>query len=350
MTHPVRPIYFIVSIDTECDKMPDWSVRHPLQFRSIVDGIPRLLQPVFSKHGVKPTYLLSPEVIRDTVSARTLQSLGDGAELGTHLHGEFIEPDKISSPQGTFAFQCDYPADVEFEKMRNLTNLFTETFGYRPRSFRAGRFGIGRSTLKTLDDLEYWVDSSILPFKKITTQTAYNNYYYYPVKAFFPDYNNYRLPVDFQHAGVLELPMTVHSSFYMRTPRLFGAPVASNRLIEAAFSKLLGRHQMKTYTLRPSSYSPDVMQRVMNAHIQLHSKDEPVFLNMMFHSNEIVEQASPVCQSSEDVERFLKRLDAVLRYAASLGARFIGLSEARSIVYQWMSLKPNAQSTARIHG
>lgn len=347
----MRSIYFIISIDTECDKKPDWSVRHPLQFRSIIEGIPRFLQPVFSKHGARPTYLLSPEVMRNAACIRTLRSLGDEAELGTHLHGEFIEPERLSNPLGTLAFQCDYPRELEFEKMRNLTDLFTETFGYRPRSFRAGRFGIGRNTLRILDNLEYWVDSSILPFKKITTQTAHYNYYYYPVKAFFPDYDNYRHSIDFQHAGILELPMTVHSSFYMGTPRFVGAPVASSRLMEAVFSKLFGRHRMRTYTLRPSSYTTGDMQRVMDAYIHLHSEDEPVFLNMMFHSNEIVEQGSPICQTREEVERFLERLDGIVGYAVSLGARFIGLSEARAIVHHRMSApQRNTRSTGRIHG
>ena len=57
-----------VTIDTECDKSPNWSNSSPLTFNSIYDAIPNKLQPLFEAYSIKPTYFLSPEIIEDQPS------------------------------------------------------------------------------------------------------------------------------------------------------------------------------------------------------------------------------------------------------------------------------------------
>jgi len=157
-------IYLCVSIDCECDKGPGWKTRKPLSFAAITSGIGERLQPLFRRYGAKPTYLLSPEVIRDPASVETLALIASECELGTHLHGEFAEPGAFE-PEVTSAFQCHYDRATEQEKLRGLTALFADAFLAKPRSFRAGRFGIGPHSLGILADLGYAVDSSVTPFK-----------------------------------------------------------------------------------------------------------------------------------------------------------------------------------------
>ena len=41
-----------VTIDTECDKSIDWSNSNPLTFRSVTEGIPDILQPLFKKFSI----------------------------------------------------------------------------------------------------------------------------------------------------------------------------------------------------------------------------------------------------------------------------------------------------------
>jgi len=55
--------YFIVSVDVEIDKSPNWSTATPTTFSGVKHGIKEILHPLFMKYGVRPTYLLSPEVI-----------------------------------------------------------------------------------------------------------------------------------------------------------------------------------------------------------------------------------------------------------------------------------------------
>jgi hypothetical protein len=318
--------YFLITIDTECDKRTDWTTRYPFEFRSITEGIPDRLQPLFRRSGVKATYLLSPEIIGDPKCARVLGAIGEDHELGTHLHGEYIEPQADFEAAGTMAFQGDYPAETEYDKLKNLTKLFTETFGYRPTAFRAGRFGIGKESLNFLNQLGYLVDSSVFPLKITPTVRHQNNFYDAPVKAYFPDLKDYAR--EDESVNLLELPLTVHSRFFLNIPRSWRKSVASHPLWVSGLSKLLGRDKVKTYSLRPSTNSYDQMKAVVDGHIRIHHDDEPVFLNMMFHSNEIIEEASPYCRTSADVSAFLGRMEKLFQYLEKLNIQYIRQSDA----------------------
>src|SRR5262249_40217001 len=149
-----------ISIDCECDKGPRWKSQMPLRFSGITEGIGRRLAPLFAHHRAKPTYLISPEVFRDDASLETLRAQRRGAELGTHLHGVYAEPGAYE-PEVTRVFQRDYPEDVERAKITSLTAMFRTAFDHAPRSFRAGRFGIGPNTIPILEALDYQVESSV---------------------------------------------------------------------------------------------------------------------------------------------------------------------------------------------
>ena len=70
-----------VTIDTECDKSPDWSNSNPLTFNSVNEAIPQILQPLFESYSLKPTYFLSPEVIEDASCVKILSSIKNNCEL-----------------------------------------------------------------------------------------------------------------------------------------------------------------------------------------------------------------------------------------------------------------------------
>ncbi|MDP8999128.1 MAG: hypothetical protein M3O46_03350, partial [Myxococcota bacterium] len=84
-------VLLCVSIDCECDKGPAWRTRLPLAFDGVAVGIVERLHPLFRSFRGKPTYLLSPELLREPRCIEQLAAL-QGAELGTHLHGELAEP------------------------------------------------------------------------------------------------------------------------------------------------------------------------------------------------------------------------------------------------------------------
>jgi hypothetical protein len=208
--NPVPP-RLLVTIDTECDRTPTWRTSSPLSFRGVTDSIPRRIQPLFERFGVRPTYLVSSEVICHPESVAVLASL-QNVELSTHLHGDDMTPRiKTWEMAGgvTDQMQWEYDEDLERSKLETLTDLFRQQFDRQPLSFRAGRFGAGPHTGRILKDLGYVIDSSVTPHVCWTSRTGEKR----------PDYRNfpevpYLLDADGDisrpgKGGILELPVTV---------------------------------------------------------------------------------------------------------------------------------------------
>jgi len=158
---------FCVTLDVERDYQQGWSTPTSLTFRSVTAALPHRFAPLCSAHGVRPTYLISAEAMLDRDAADALRSLSD-CELGAHLHAEYLPPGprpeswsdaslRIREMQRDLA-----PAD-ERDRLATLTELFSQQFGKRPTSFRAGRFGAGSHTGRFLRELGYVVDSSVTP-------------------------------------------------------------------------------------------------------------------------------------------------------------------------------------------
>lgn len=201
----------LVTIDTECDKSSNWRTASPLTFRGVTETIPGRLQPLFTRFGIRPTYLLSPEVMTHPESVATLRSIRD-SELTTHLHGDYIVP-KIKTwdfaGSITDEMQWEYGHDLERAKLAALTEMFRQQFGYQPLSFRAGRFGAGPHTGKILQDLGYRIDSSVTPHICWTSRRGEKR----------PDYRGYgEMPYTLGlegdiakpgTGGLLELPVTI---------------------------------------------------------------------------------------------------------------------------------------------
>ena len=91
--------------------------------QNIISGIPQRLTPLFGKYKIKPTYLISPEVLNDEDSVSLLKSMKN-CELGTHLHCEFIDPDANFNSITTLRTQNTLTYEIEYKKISNLTDLF----------------------------------------------------------------------------------------------------------------------------------------------------------------------------------------------------------------------------------
>lgn len=162
--------FLLVTIDTECDKTATWHAASPLRFASVVEAVPNRLRPLFADFGVRPTYLLSPEVMTHPEPCAVLREARN-VELGTHLHGERVVPQMKTwdlAGSTTKDMQWEYPPKLGQAKLAVRTELFLQQFGSELRSFRAGRFGASRQTARFLQELGYSIDSSVTASK---TQT-----------------------------------------------------------------------------------------------------------------------------------------------------------------------------------
>lgn len=298
----------MVTLDVEADSDKNWGTPDVRTFKSVLEAIPNRIQPLFAQYGVRPTYLISPEVLLDRSCQAVLRCLAD-CELGAHLHIEEIPPETVAvgSARPRRGMQWECAPEIERQKIQNLTRLFSDTFGKAPRSFRAGRFGIGHHTGKFLMELGYVVDSSVTPHVRWSSQDG----------APIPDFTLAReLPYwvaedgdIFKNggSGLLEIPVTILG------PR----EVPSSRGSDPIW-------------FRPWYTSRDLLQQV----VRLSAYAPPLQdvrrpLVMMFHSMEVVAGASPYPQTEADVEKYLNALRTVFDTVADCGIKSCTLSEYR---------------------
>lgn len=301
-----KKVYLVVTIDTEADSDIFWRKSNPLSFLSVTKGIPELLHPLFKRFGVRPTYLISPEVLEDFRCVNSLLSLGGDYELGTHLHPEYIEPEKkYESYAGTSSsdFPCfDYEKDVEFNKLRNLTNLFEEKTGKRPFSYRAGRFGADGDTIEALEKLGYLVDSSVTPNLSWRSKGG-PDFRFAPKQPYFPDKRDISR---YGNSKILEVPVTMGGS--------------------KKFFFFLS-HWFCYLALIPTSNSVRSMITLINQYINDFQDNKYIILNMMFHSMELIPKATPYNRSKKAVAKFLNRLGGVFDYCNSINVDFLTLMD-----------------------
>jgi len=282
---PVRmKRYFCITIDVEPDCTVKWQRSDPLTFVNIETGIGGILHPHFVGHGLRPTYLLSPEVLKHGRSVEVLNALKD-CELGTHLHSEYIGPDpRHEEPAGTRSseFPCNLPDETEFGKIKSATELFNKCFGYYPRSYRAARFGADSGTFKFLAELGYNVDTSVTPHINWQSKGG-------------PDFTGYpEQPYWIRERKLLEVPVTI----------------AGRRF------PLLPDKWFCYKWLRPSIMSCYEMRGLVDKFVA--ENQAGVVLNMMFHSMEIIPNASPYVRSKKGQARFLKKLKNVFGHLKKL--------------------------------
>ena len=298
-----------ITIDTECDKSLDWSNSDPLTFKSILDGVPNKLQPLFQAHGIKPTYFLSPEVIEKQVCAEIFNGIRDDCELGTHLHADFIEPMKAKddlSGYGAHAFQTDFSKEVEFEKLKNLTKLFKSAFNFDPLVFRAGRYAANQNTLSSLIKLGYKVDSSFTPHLQWASPNgSIINHADSPEQPYFTDEHDIYAE---NNGPILEIPISIiKSSSFFRTKELW---------------------------LRPKFSSFSEMKKIISKTLDKYKHNEYIIFVMMFHSQEVIPNASPYSRNEKDVKKYLELLNRIFNYAKNKNISFSTLSEIYTLFEQ----------------
>lgn len=313
-------ILFTITLDCECDKSYNWRSSNPLTFNNIIYGIPDIIQAISDEYSLPPTYLFSNEVLENRECVESLSSLEGEYEFGTHLHGDYIEPLKsVDKYDGTLTqdFQGHYPEIIEFQKLKNLTELFCQSFGYYPRSFRAGRFGIGKNTFRNLAKLNYNVDTSVTP----------NQILRHPIKDqdFINESSNYFFPhIDNTSQNkLLEIPVSIYS------PRIRNKWLSLNK---STYSEFVINRFLKSYWVRPSYSTLDQMKYAVSK-LCSSSSEDTIVINLMYHSMEVVVGASPYVLNKSDLEKFLTRYRNFLEYIKNIG----GIGMTLSQVYDYIS-------------
>jgi hypothetical protein len=157
-----RPILSVV-IHTEEEF--DWGLSHS---RAEV-GVEHMrhigrAQEVFDAYGIVPNYVIDYPIASQPLGYETLRRYQDDgrALIGAHLH-PWVSPPLTEDLTRANTYPGNLPRELEFEKLRWLTETIETNLGRRPLTYLAGRYGNGPNSAAILEQLGYEVDISVAP-------------------------------------------------------------------------------------------------------------------------------------------------------------------------------------------
>lgn len=158
-----HPPVLLVVLDTEEEF--DWSRAFDRGSRSVtaIQGLVQL-QRMFVEVGIRPTYVIDHPVAATGSSAEVLASFvqrGE-AEVGAHLH-PWVTPPDVEEVSAFNSYGGNLEPALERRKLEALTAAIEANLGLRPRTFKAGRYGLGSQSVESLRHLGFATDLSTTP-------------------------------------------------------------------------------------------------------------------------------------------------------------------------------------------
>jgi glycosyltransferase involved in cell wall biosynthesis len=290
------PPTLLVVIDTEEEF--DWSV-----VPSNSTGITAMrhqapAQRLMQRYGVVPTYAVDyPIASQHEACAPLLEFLADGTcEIGTQLHPWLSPPIEEELTVGN-SYPGNLPPVLEAEKIRVLTRAIEDNLGCRPILYRAGRYGLGRNTARTIAALGYRVDSSVRPLFDMRADGG-PDYRHAPTQPFWfgPD------------RSLLELQQTV------------GMIGAAARLGRGAYPGMAGPAGRalhvpgilaRTGLLNRVTLTPEGTKLAEAKQLTriLHARDGQRVFVLTYHSPSLQPGNTPYVRTDRDLEEFLAWMD-----------------------------------------
>jgi len=270
---PKKEVFFVIGVDTEQDV--DEKYVHTGGYRNITEGISRLLD-IFDDFKAKPTWFVTPDVAQHY--GNFFSELAMKHEVGCHVHPEYFDCSINGMRMEKILPQFSY--EKQLIMLQDASDIISRNIGVYPRSFRAGRFAVNMDTLRALESCGFNVDCSMTPFVDWRFRAATLS-----SSKIFPYF------IRIGSRDILEIPLTIVCPF-----GLFPA------------------------WLRPSFLSGSDMINVIK--IRARSREDPLVLNMMFHSMELIDP-NPYFASKQ----FFKNMRCVLEYAYEHNVSFISMND-----------------------
>jgi hypothetical protein len=278
-----------------------------------VDQLPKLLD-VLGRRGVRPTLFVSYAVAADRHAAETISGLQNrgACEIGAHLHAWNTPPehDIGGGPAQCHPYLYQCPPHVQRAKFKHLHDKLGEVFGIEPTSYRAGKFGLDPDGVALLREFGYKVDSSVMPMidwhEDVQDGVPGPDFRTAPLGVYELSRRDVCSPGS---SGVLEVPVSVGCT--RRLPELLFRRfrmLRPERLPARVLGKLLGLRKRPVYPL------PDMPLREIDAAIRWLIGRGVGYLNLMFHSSELIRNS--LCgRTDSEVERFWRRITEIIDIA-----------------------------------
>ena len=298
-----HPPVLTVVVDTEEEF--DWS--KPFSRDSVgvtsIAAQPLMHERVFDRHGVVPTYVIDWPVATTPSAFEVLKQLMQEGkcEIGTHLH-PWVSPPYSEEVNAYNSYAGNLPRELEFEKIKRLTQAITDNFGRAPVVFKAGRYGVGPHTRAILSELGYRGDASVVPFTAMTSDGG-------------PDFSRHGAdPFWFGDGGkrMLELPATAGyaGKLHAQGPALYAwlQSPALRKLRAPGIASRLGA--LERIKLSPEGAS---LQELKALTVCLMSNGTR-FFGLTYHSPTVLPGNTAYTKTLEERENFIATLDAYLNF------------------------------------
>jgi len=291
------PLTITVVVDTEEEF--DWN--GPFDPENIsVENIKKqyLAQEVFYKYGVIPTYVIDYPVSNNKTSIDVLKYFFESGkcEIGAHLH-PWVTPPETEYLSTRYSYPGNLPEAVERKKIEALTAQITSAFGRQPTVYKAGRYGIGPSTMAILHACGYRIDTSVVPHTDFSSDGG-------------PDFS--RLSTQPLRLGpnLVEMPLSVDFAGLCAPlgPRLYPWLVGktAKALHLPGIAARLGL--LERLRLTPEGHTAEDMIRQVQAGI---ARGRRIFM-LTYHSSSLLPGATPYVRTEADQQNFLATLDRFL--------------------------------------
>ncbi|MDE2582580.1 MAG: hypothetical protein KGL52_13175 [Rhodospirillales bacterium] len=256
------------------------------------------LQEILGSYGLPPTYLLTYPVLEDDDAVRLLRREHERGRcaLGVQMH-PWVNPPFGTGADHRLSFPLNLPGAVEEAKIVRLAEKFAAVFGFAPRVFKAGRYGVGAQTVALLERLGFLIDTSVAPRTDLGAEGG-------------PDFSGFGTrPFWFGTTRrLLELPVCrdVVGWAGATAPRLYRPLDGPARSVpRAALSWLRIAERI---TLSPEGNDAAAMRRLIR---RLEAAGQRV-VTLSFHSSSLAVGLNPYVQSRRELHMFYDRLSAVL--------------------------------------
>ena len=252
-----------------------------------------LAQQVFDSYGVKPAYVVTHPVATQRDGWSLLKEFQDSgrAEIGAHLH-PWVSPPIDESINVENSYPGNLPSDLEARKLRVLVDAIEGTFGRRPVTYQAGRYGFGPNTVQNLREVGIEIDISATPPFDFGFEGGPN----YSTLSSEPrwvggDDELLMLPVTGAYVGYLQ--WSTHNIYRM-------ASAMSWAKLPGILSRLGAIDRLR---LSPEGFTPEDNAKLVRF---LHARGLRVFV-YSFHSPSVVPGCTPYVRTQRDVQVFLDR-------------------------------------------
>ena len=294
----VRPTLSVV-IDTEEEF--DWSAPFDAAATATENiKYQPLAQEIMDRHGVIPTYVVDYPVANTPSAYSVLRAIADSGrcEIGAHLH-PWVNPPHEGPIDAFHSYPGNLSERLEREKLASLAARIAESFGRRPRIYKAGRYGLGPASFQSIASLGFEIDTSVVP------RTDFS-------RAEGPDFTAFpSVPMKGPH-GLLVLPLSVHfvgalSSLGAAIYPLVSAPAGARLKIPGALSRL---GLLERLRLSPEGFGLNDMIRQTRSAL---ASGERYFM-LTYHSSSLLPGMNSYVRSEEERRDFLSRIDGYFSF------------------------------------